>query len=269
MRRKRLLKFFLRRNNSKENYTELPYHLKPKVKKIKLLIPKQQIIKSLIVLSSGIVIFLILFAVGNLLQIKSIELIAENKINLIGLNNYMNQNILFINEKKLTADLLRKNSNIKIILVQKVFPDKIKIYYKNIEPIAQFKINEGYLVLSSEGQIVKKTKSIDRTLTQINYYQQYDYGLFHPGEKLEFKDIVYAIGFIKSSLDLGLKPDTLDIKDINMITSNINGKMIIFSAEKDLTTITNEFTAIMKKFKIEGRDFKVLDLRFDKPIVKF
>ena len=63
---------------------------------------------------------------------------------------------------------------------------------------------------------------------------------------------------------------TIDIKGQDMLVFNlIDGKQIIFSNSKDKNTQNYQLELIIKQFKIEGKEFKKIDLRFDKPIISF
>ena len=52
-----------------------------------------------------------------------------------------------------------------------------------------------------------------------------------------------------------------------MIVLNSKDKRFVFTTEKDVSEQEYQFSAIVRKFRTEGKDFKSLDLRFDKPVI--
>ena len=54
-----------------------------------------------------------------------------------------------------------------------------------------------------------------------------------------------------------------------MLLFNVGEKKIIFSSEKEAGSQLFQLQQIVKQFKVEGRAFKEIDLRYDKPVVRF
>ncbi|MBI4226228.1 hypothetical protein HY612_03905 [Candidatus Roizmanbacteria bacterium] len=203
------------------------------------------------------------------MQIKTI--IVEGDIpeyQIRGLENLKGINILLLTESYVAENLVKNNPMIQLDEVAKEFPNKLILKFKSIVPLAAVKLNEGYALLSEDAKILKKSKTT-RNLPIINFYQRLDYYQIVPGNKLDYKEIVTTLTLLKKSQDLNLKVESIDIGGLSMIEFNLNAKKIIFTAEKDKKIQNFELETIMKQFKIEAKDFKELDLRFDKPIVRF
>ena len=47
----------------------------------------------------------------------------------------------------------------------------------------------------------------------------------------------------------------------------IDNKQFLFSAEKDKEIQIYQVEEICKEFKIKGKEFQIIDVRFDKPVV--
>ncbi|EKE03229.1 MAG: hypothetical protein ACD_20C00232G0001 [uncultured bacterium] len=54
-----------------------------------------------------------------------------------------------------------------------------------------------------------------------------------------------------------------------MIRLNLGDSVVIFTAEKNINDQIDKLEKIIKQFKVEGNSFSLLDLRFDKPILRF
>lgn len=229
----------------------------------------------LIILSTSI-IFFILGYVKSYFQIKTILVEGESFNNQIkGLENLKGSNIFFLTDNQIRVTLVKDNPSIQLDEIVKELPDKLILRLKHIEPIVALKLNQGYALLSNEGKILKKGKT-SSNLPVINFYQQFDYFQIVTGNTLDYKEIVTTLFLLKKSQGLNLKVESIDISGLSMIVFNLKDttsagqeQKIIFTSERDIRKQSYELETTIRQFKIEAKDFKVLDLRFDKPVVKF
>ncbi|MCX7881287.1 MAG: hypothetical protein N2482_02105 [Patescibacteria group bacterium] len=182
---------------------------------------------------------------------------------------FKDKNLLFFSPQKTEKEIIKRYPLIKKVFFQKKLPDKLMLKIELEKPLAVLKTNGGYLFLNEEGKIIIKKKGFDNNYPLINFYQQIDYSSFNLGKKIDFKDVLASLFFLKKIKDLGLKINQVEIKDLNMIVLKLREKEIIISAEKKKEVEVYQLLTILRYFKIEGKEFKVLDLRFDKPIIKF
>ncbi len=237
----------------------------------------------LLIIITAISLFLISLGFNSYYRLRTIQLEGIfPKNNVLGIENLKGLNLYFLSEDFITDTVNNNNPNIVVAEVIKEFPDKLIIKLRLNEPIAQLKLNAGYAQLSEEGKILKKSKTPfsgvkqKNTIPTINFYQQFDYYQIKPGNKLDYEEIEITLALLKKSQDLNLKVENIDISGLNMIVFNLKDqtadgqlKKILLTAEKDREKQEFELETIIKQFKIGAKDFKVLDLRFDKPIVKF
>ena len=85
---------------------------------------------------------------------------------------------------------------------------------------------------------------------------------------MEYNDIKTTLFFLKKLGELDLGVANVDINGLNMIRLNLKSGVILATTEKDLETQAYQLEKIIKQFRIEGKEFETLDLRFDKPVVK-
>ena len=105
-------------------------------------------------------------------------------------------------------------------------------------------------------------------LNLILYYQTFDYATNSIGSTIDFTDIKYSLKFLSKLRGFDYVVDSIDINNPNMIRLNLNSSTVIFTIEKDINGQINNFDNIIRQFKVEGKSFSLLDLRFDKPILK-
>lgn len=221
-------------------------------------------------------IFFILLVINSIYQVKTIQIEGDvNKDKIRGLENLKGQNLLFLSDSYVIQTVTDNNPGVELEEINLIYPNKILLKLKPSEAIGQLKLNQGFTVLSSDGKILKKIKKPEK-YTVINFYQQLDSLQVIPGNRLNYKEIILVLYLLSIAQNLDLKIDVVDITGLNMIIFNLSkqsseseGKKIYFSAEKDEAKQAFEFESLVRQFKIEAKDFKILDLRFDKPIIKF
>ena len=204
----------------------------------------------------------------NFFQIDSLELVGSNK-QIQGISSLYGKNIIFLSSSETVNDLLNQNPQLQQIKVQKILPNKLRIEFTLEKSWTYLKGDIGFFELSDQAKIIAKKKKTDEKLPIINYYQKLGYAVFNTGDTIEYQDVKIALHFLKITFDLGMQVDTIDINGNNMIAFGIDQKRVLFSVEKDVGKQKYELETIIKRFKIEGKQYKTLDLRFEKPVVKF
>lgn len=224
-----------------------------------------------------------LFYLSDFFSIKSIEVVSELPADkIIGINTLKNKNIFFLSVKESEEALLSQNPGVAHISIQKHYPNSLIILIRPTAPLAYLRLNGGYALLDDNSKIVAKTKTPEKPLPLINFYQLFDFAQMRIGETLIYKEMVAAIYLLKSAQDLNLRVESIDINGLSMIVFNVKNPArggeshptdmpvtILFSGEKNKDKQAFELETIIKRFKIEAKEFKTLDFRFDKPVVTF
>lgn len=86
-----------------------------------------------------------------------------------------------------------------------------------------------------------------------------------------------ALAFIDPKQEMKKKVEEVGVKVVNINTSNAkyyeldleDGEQIIFSTSKDLKLQVASLQLVLNRLTIEGKKFKRLDFRFDKPVITF
>lgn len=213
--------------------------------------------------------------VGLLATVFRVKKIAveegeSNDRKLTGLDIFEDKVIFFINEKRASDFLFDKNPQLEEITVEKIFPDKIIVKPVIAKPIASLRADRGYFQLSARARVLSKSsKSLEDNLTQINFYQTLYLDDFQVGETVDFREIIIALKALKKINEIGVEVSSVDIEGISVIVFNLKEAKLIFASEKNLDEQLAKFETIYKRLKINGRFFRELDFRFDKPIIKF
>jgi len=217
-----------------------------------------------------LIFFLMLFFINNFFLIKNIQLTSDRNFSLINKDKLIKKNLFFINPDRIATEIIKENFFVKTATVNKVWPNSLKISVSFYKPCVSLIVNNGLFNLSCDGRILQKIKAGKILLPVINYYQKLNNGSFQTGEWVDYKDIKQALFFIDKLKQLNIIPLAIDIKGQDVILFNlIDNKKIIFSNNKDREAQEYQLELIIRQFKIEGKDFKKIDLRFNKPIVEF
>ena len=217
-----------------------------------------------------LVSFLILFFAHQFFLIRNIELVSDKKFSLANKEELINKSILFANQNQISKKIIKDNFFIKTANVEKVWPNSLKISVSFYEQCVLLSVNNGFFNLSCEVRILQKIKVNQTFLPIINYYQKLNSGFFQTGDWIDYEDIKQALFFINKLKEINLTVLTIDIKGQDMLVFNlVDDKKIVFSNNKDKEVQDYQLELIIKQFKIEGKEYKKIDLRFDKPIISF
>jgi len=208
------------------------------------------------------------FFLNSYFQLKKIEVIGEKK-DIFGLKELTGKNLLFISETSINEILIKRNPSIKTISFEKKLPSTLVLRIVFDQPIGELIVGDGFFDLAENGKIVTKSKKENAKLPKINFYQKFNYQSLSQGEIISLKEILDGLYFLKSLAEINLKVDSLDINGINMIVFNLGNRKIIFSSEKERKLQVFQVKEIIRRFKLEGKQYREIDLRFDKPVVRF
>lgn len=210
----------------------------------------------------------ICFLANRYYQVTQIQVASETgPLTLIGIEEFNGKNILLFSEDTVKNTIYENNPLIKKVSVEKVLPGKLVIKIEENQPLAYLVVDRGYFVLADDGRILEKNKDIQGKKPVINYYQKLTYSSYQAGDRVDLKDIRTALHFTQNVEGLGLPVVSIDINGFDMIRLQLENKMILFTTEKDIRAQDYQLDTLIRQFKVEGRNFKTLDLRFDKPIV--
>jgi hypothetical protein len=190
-------------------------------------------------------------------------------IGVSGLGEIKGKNIFLISEAQAAKSIKEKNPYIKNVILQKEYPSTVSVAITLYSEEAELNVGTGYFVLSSDGRVLSKNKKRVTSKPVINFYQKLNYYSYSAGDFVKINDITEAIYYINVLLDLGISVDSLDIKDRDMLLCNVGKKSIVFTTSRSREQQKYEISQIVKEFRITGRDYSTIDLRFEKPIIKF
>ncbi len=185
-----------------------------------------------------------------------------------GLEQFKNKNIFLLSQDKIRKTLSLTNPLIENIEVTKKYPDRLIIDFQPAVKLTCLKVSGGYFALSQTSKIIEKTRDECPNLGLMTYYQKFDFLSFQAGQSIDMKDIQMSLFFLKKIQDMGLDVNSIDINAFDMLVFNLKDKQVFFSAQKDSGEQVYEFETIYHQLMRQGKPFKSIDLRFEKPFIK-
>jgi len=217
------------------------------------------------------IFFLFLWFVNNYFSVKKIEISGNSDQKIIsGIGLLKEKNIFLLDPAKEGDFLLRANPWLKKVTLTKIYPHTLRLNLEKNEPVAALEVREGFFLLAKNGTILFRSKAHYAEYPVIRYFQKFNYDRYQAGERINYQDLLLSLDFISTVRSLGYQINSIDINSNDMIALNLveKGRKVIFSSEKDAEEQIYMAKLILPRFRTEGKDFRSIDLRFDKPIVK-
>lgn len=218
----------------------------------------------------GLLYFQKIYAITNVQVITS----GQQK-DLKGVSELKGKNIILTSDYAIQKTILKSNYDIRSVTVQKKFPDTIYLSVVQYQPQAYLQGDSGYFVLADDGYVLSRQKDQTTPLPLIHFYEKLNFFNYNVGSSISYTEVKATIKWLQIIKEAGYVSDTVDINGPNMLAFTVTndkglaGRKIIVSTEKDFDQQKYELETIVKKFRIDGHDFKTLDLRFNRPVITF
>lgn len=186
-----------------------------------------------------------------------------------GLEDLYKQNMLLVSEEQIEKDLQYKNPALQSISVVRAFPSTLKISIIHRKPLAALQVSEeGVFIVDKDGIILVRQQKYAGTLPVLKYYQSFQYRQYQVGDRIDYKDLITTLYFVDTLNGFGYPSKRIDIDGLYMIRLLVIGdKMFFLTSDKDREVQMYQLKELLRQFKIQGKDFKTIDLRFDKPVI--
>mgnify|MGYP001056634375 CR=1 FL=1 len=214
-----------------------------------------------------IVLVIYILTIIGVFKIKKIE-ITKNLVYVGNLeqvtDKYKGQGYFNLDLKKLEEDILVYSPYIKSVSTEKIFPNKIRIKSEEYIPMSYLEYKDTCYIFSQEGIILEENT-------------EYEVCELDSGIKLESEQNIVADN--KLIFDTELYEVTKILEEFNIYIANVNfekNKLELSDGEKTITLeINQEYESqlsklylVLEKVNIESIQFKSIDFRFNRPVMK-
>lgn len=208
------------------------------------------------------------------------------------INSLAGQNILFADKKKVEDEIKKKFICIKGIKLNKIFPDQVNVGFIAREPKIEVVVIERAATTSAEiADLEAYVSSPSSELKLENFPRKgtfltdedgivfssedkeslskiYSFSNFALGQKIAHDSIGKILKIIGKLKEMGMDTSTSLLQSDQTYLMYSNPK-VYFNLESNLDFQIASLQLILNKSKIIRDDVVFIDLRYDKPIVKF
>lgn len=180
----------------------------------------------------------------------------------------LGKNIIFLKTKPLVSRILSQDPTIKEVKVKKKLPSEVVFELKKREAVAAIVEEATFFIVDKEGVIISKTANPQpENLPLIFVNEPIN---LREGEKFNTEEIVGLINLLNELRLYLFQPRSARLLSSQNGQVNLkNGEEVLFSLKKELKIQLDSLQLIFSRSKIEGRNIKRVDLRFDKPVVTY
>jgi hypothetical protein len=168
--------------------------------------------------------------------------------------------------------IVKNNPYVKAVKIEKEYPSSLHLKVTYYSPLALLKVKDGFFLLSDEAHILAKSREEiqGKKLPLMNYYQNIPFSTYQAGQQILFKDIQDSMYFLQNMKELKPEVISIDIAGFYMLgLYTRTGEKYFFSSDKEREKQLYQLEQTVHYFKVNGKKYKTLDLRFDKPVVTF
>lgn len=222
------------------------------------------------------VLFLVILLISELLVIKTVVVQNPSFIPVRGIPGLYKRNILLTSDNDINKYLRSLNPHVSSVNIVREYPSTLYLTFSYLSPVAQVKMDKGVLVVAESGRVLQKNKTYVSALPTISFYQVIRQNEYMQGDTIEYDEIVKTLQLITAVNSYGVKIDTVDIGGPGMIACKVvfgwnqdSKPTIYFSFEKDVSKQLYEMKKVVEKLRTDRRSIKSLDLRFNRPVIRF
>lgn len=243
-----------------------------KVKRFSLVVTLRKLFPLIILL-----LFLLLTFVAGVWNVRRVEYVEENLLySERGMleetfSSFVGKNIFFIDVSDIERDIVEKNSFVKSVVVEKVIPDRIRLTLDEYNPQYSFVFDNKCNLYSQEG--IKIYEICEDCNSDCNSLSDQWKTIYIESNNLLDSDGVFMyseeVGNITKVLgEFGYTIDEIGMDKGIATLYTSNRESFVFDLNEGLDIQLARMYLVGKKIDEDSIEFKKLDLRFERPVLK-
>lgn len=236
----------------------------------------------IVVLRKYILLFILplLFFLTNLVglwNIRNIDIHLKNESYLkeeevlLSLDSVLGENIFLVSPGEIESLVMKSSGFVNDVYVEKNIPFTLKIDVKEYTPRYVGYYSDKCVLFSEEGQLILEVcKDCENSCVQDSSEYSPIYissdAMLENNKRLIFSNEIERIGEVLKKF--GFFVSTISIDNGTTFVGSDDGHTFIFDITDDLDIQLGRLYLIGQKINSESMEFKSLDLRFDRPVMK-
>lgn len=212
----------------------------------------------------GIIVYFIYnssFLKVNSIKISGVDQASANEVSDYILETFHNKKVYSVKEGYVTGLINQKFPNLKLDEVKYNFPNNFELNFSERNETYQVQASNGVFKVDNEGFVLGEAEEASPSA---GFDVIYDKSL-EVGKKIE--DASLQAGLVYSELNQRIKIENDQIE----FSLDDGGKVILpqNTAVAKVTDFYNILQKIIQKYTIDNRQIEFIDLRFQKPVIKY
>lgn len=214
-------------------------------------------------------IFFVLILVGlyivfsGIFDIRTISVVGTT-VQVAVNQNRLPRSLLFFPSAKIRTQLLKDNPVLADIRFEKEYPHTLVIVPTLRVPAALLVTPNRRVFIDAQGVVLSDADTSPVGLVHMTI----PIDALRIGQKLTDSRVMAALAFMQSMRPT-MSIETITMNDEAAIEAHTGNLDILFTQEANISTISGTLQTLIAGFRIKGTLPKVIDLRFDKPVVTF
>jgi hypothetical protein len=216
-------------------------------------------------ISLGLILFVIIILLYTLctqiFKIRTIELVGEGiKLNVD--DKKMSKNIILLSTEELKKNILAQHPEIQYLNITKKLPNILIIGISTRNPAAHLILSNKSNLIDSEGKIINYTLPLNQILPNINIVG-YD-SINQVDSKIIKKGLDLLTNLSNFEKVINLTIDKSGYYRINIIKVDI-----LIPQDAEILATESTLQTLLTRFRMKGTLPSQIDLRFDKPVIRY
>ncbi len=190
------------------------------------------------------------------------EVVTESQVSQT-LQAYQGQSLVLLNESKLNQDLTQKLAGIAAVYVVKEYPSTLKVQFQPHIALAQIVAPQGRFLVNQKGLIFsdKPSHNLPQIVTQNANLKV--------GDTIPAQGVDVALHLITGlrQIEPGLASITLNNQQLDVLLDKDPKILVGLQLPADQVVLT--IIDLLQTFKEQQKTPKVVDLRFDRPVLQY
>lgn len=237
---------------------------------------KKKIVKLLkiVILFTGfifIVLFIFKLVKGDFFKVNQVLCFDDGspcqtdiwfKINSFALG----KNLISLSPQDISQQIKNEFSEIEEVEIKKELPNRLIINLTKRKAIAVIEMKNEYWQVDYRGIILTRRHE----LSDLPLIVSDEVAISSDGEKIESPQVLASLDCLYKLLFKNLEPYRMEIQNPQTLIIYLRtGSVVLYSFKNDWQLQVDSLQLILERAKIEGKQIKVIDLRFDKPVITY
>lgn len=178
----------------------------------------------------------------------------------------LGENIVFLSPQEIEEKIKEELIEIDEVKIEKRLPNKLIFHLSKRKPIAVIEANSEYYQVDYQGIILAKINQP----TDLPLVVSDEIIVTADSKRIESVPILTSLSLLYQLLFSGLEVRRAEISQSRKLTLHLKtGPEVLLSLDRDLKKQVDSLQLILERAKIEGKQIMLIDLRFDKPVIKY